>query len=150
MTTYWAGIPKWQEARMLVMALRDADLPGTLLLAQPPITLEPCSTTYTGPCCDTRPARYVASICDPIHLVSGPGIQRGSGLQALGLKSAPALQGNFSIGFLCAIRRDAVGADEDGGSLDGTTARPTERNQWISSPEARVETATHGARLALS
>ena len=134
-----------------IMALRDAaarnhDVRGATAY----VTLEPCSHHgRTGPCCDALIAvgigRVVASLRDPNPQVAGQGFAR---LQAAGIAvdvlppDAPlALQAReLNIGFLSRmIRKTPWVRMKMACSIDGRSALPDGRSQWITAAPARQD-----------
>jgi diaminohydroxyphosphoribosylaminopyrimidine deaminase/5-amino-6-(5-phosphoribosylamino)uracil reductase len=110
------------------------------------VTLEPCSHHgRTPPCCDALVAagvaRVVVALEDPNPLVAGQGVQR---LRAAGIAVDVGLLADeaaeLNIGFLHRMRsgrpwvRMKIAA-----SLDGRTALPDGRSQWITSEAARTD-----------
>ncbi|MFT4192953.1 MAG: bifunctional diaminohydroxyphosphoribosylaminopyrimidine deaminase/5-amino-6-(5-phosphoribosylamino)uracil reductase RibD [Comamonas sp.] len=130
-----------------VMALRDAQARGVSVQgATAYVTLEPCAHQgRTGPCCDALIAagigRVVASLTDPNPLVAGQGFAR---LRAAGVavEVGPGADRarEQNPGFLKRMRdgmpwvRMKIAA-----SLDGRTALPDGRSQWITSAAARAD-----------
>ncbi|RAR71441.1 diaminohydroxyphosphoribosylaminopyrimidine deaminase/5-amino-6-(5-phosphoribosylamino)uracil reductase [Paracidovorax anthurii] len=142
------------EAHAEVMAMRDAKARGhSMQGAIAYVTLEPCSHQgRTGPCCDALVqagiGKVVASLPDPNPLVSGRGFAR---LRAAGVTvevgpgadEAKALNRGFFSRMVRGIPwvRLKVAA-----SLDGITALPNGRSQWITSEEARKDVHAWRAR----
>lgn len=130
-----------------VMALRDAQARGeTPHGATAYVTLEPCAHHgRTPPCCDAliaaRVARVVTALGDPNPLVAGAGLARlrGAGITTdtgPGRERAMAL----NIGFLSRmVRRRPWVRLKIAGSLDGRTALPDGRSQWITGEAARTD-----------
>jgi diaminohydroxyphosphoribosylaminopyrimidine deaminase / 5-amino-6-(5-phosphoribosylamino)uracil reductase len=139
------------QAHAEVMALADARAQGhDVRGATAYVTLEPCSHQgRTGPCCDALIqagiARVVAASTDPNPLVSGQGLAR---LQAAGVEVAllapehPLAQASraLNIGFFSRMLRKTPWVRmKVAASLDGITALPNGRSQWITSAEARSD-----------
>jgi diaminohydroxyphosphoribosylaminopyrimidine deaminase/5-amino-6-(5-phosphoribosylamino)uracil reductase len=130
-----------------VMALREAAAAGhSLRGATAWVTLEPCAHHgRTPPCCDALVAaglsRVVVGVGDPFPAVDGAGIAR---LRAAGIEVtmadadlAAACRG-VNIGFFSRVRRGRAWVRlKVAASLDGRTALPDGRSQWITGPEAR-------------
>ncbi|QWD60386.1 bifunctional diaminohydroxyphosphoribosylaminopyrimidine deaminase/5-amino-6-(5-phosphoribosylamino)uracil reductase RibD [Polynucleobacter sp. MWH-UH35A] len=130
-----------------VQALADAkalgnDLAGSTVY----VTLEPCSHTgRTPPCVDAliaaKPSAVFVAMSDPNPLVSGKGLER---LKAAGIKvhcglmeiEARALNPGFVSRMIRGLPwvRMKIAA-----SLDGKTALPDGRSQWITGPLARAD-----------
>jgi diaminohydroxyphosphoribosylaminopyrimidine deaminase/5-amino-6-(5-phosphoribosylamino)uracil reductase len=135
------------QAHAEVMALRAAAAAGwDPRGATAYVTLEPCSHHgRTPPCCDALVAagvaRVVVALEDPNPLVAGQGVQR---LRAAGIVVDVGLLADeaaeLNIGFLHRMRsgrpwvRMKIAA-----SLDGRTALPDGRSQWITSEAARAD-----------
>ena len=110
------------------------------------ITLEPCNHTgKTPPCVDAlisaKPAKVIAAMQDPNPLVSGKGLER---LKAAGIevhcglleKEAQAL----NRGFISRMTRGLPWVRlKIAASLDGKTALPNGKSQWITGPLARAD-----------
>lgn len=133
------------EAHAEVMALRAAAAAGLSVEgATAYVTLEPCAHHgRTPPCCDSliaaRLARVVVAVGDPNPRVAGQGLSRlrAAGLQVeLGLMAEAATA--LNIGFMHRMRtgRPYVRL-KTACSLDGRTALPDGRSQWITGPAAR-------------
>ena len=137
------------EAHAEVMALRQAKSSGSDLDgATAWVTLEPCAHHgRTPPCCDALIAagitRVVIASEDPFPLVAGAGIAR---LRAAGIDVVMA-EGEvvdsareLNIGFFSRlIRKRPWVRVKIAASLDGYTALPDGRSQWITGPAARTD-----------
>jgi diaminohydroxyphosphoribosylaminopyrimidine deaminase/5-amino-6-(5-phosphoribosylamino)uracil reductase len=130
-----------------VMALRAAQAAGEPVQgATAYVTLEPCSHHgRTPPCCDALIAaglrRVVAACTDPNPLVAGQGLAR---LQAAGVVVEQGLLGQaaaeINLGFFSRMVRGRPWARAKvAASLDGRTALPDGRSQWITSAAARAD-----------
>jgi len=130
-----------------VMALRDAQAQGhSTEGATAYVTLEPCAHHgRTPPCCDAliaaRVGRVVAALGDPNPLVAGQGLAR---LRAAGIATTLDVQAQaaaeLNIGFLSRMVRGRPWVRlKIAGSLDGRTALPDGRSQWITSAAARTD-----------
>ena len=133
-----------------VMALRDARARGhgdaALLGAQVHVTLEPCAHHgRTPPCCEAlaaaRVGRVHIALLDPNPLVAGKG--RGH-LEAAGIPCTLGLGAEeareINIGFLSRmVRGRPYVRMKIAASLDGRTALPDGRSQWITGPGARQD-----------
>jgi diaminohydroxyphosphoribosylaminopyrimidine deaminase / 5-amino-6-(5-phosphoribosylamino)uracil reductase len=132
-----------------VMALRDARAAGhDLAGATAWVTLEPCAHHgRTPPCADALVAaglgRVVVATGDPFPAVAGAGLARlrAAGLQVVlaGGELGRASQ-ELNIGFFSRVLRGRPWVRlKAAASLDGRTALPNGRSQWITGPEARAD-----------
>lgn len=133
------------------VALRDAAARGLALQgATAYVTLEPCSHFgRTPPCADALVAagvaRVVVALRDPNPLVGGQGLDRlraaGIRVDLLDAAHPLAVQArDINLGFLSRIlRRRPWVRLKVAASLDGLTALPDGRSQWITGPEARAD-----------
>jgi diaminohydroxyphosphoribosylaminopyrimidine deaminase / 5-amino-6-(5-phosphoribosylamino)uracil reductase len=137
------------QAHAEVMALRDAaarghDVRGATVV----VTMEPCSHHgRTPPCCDALIAagigRIVVAAGDPNPQVASPGLAR---LRAAGIEVRLAdeaiaeLSREINIGFFSRMQRGRPFVRlKSAISLDGRTALPDGRSQWITGEAARTD-----------
>ena len=110
------------------------------------VTLEPCSHTgRTPPCVDAliaaKPETVFVAMSDPNPLVAGKGLERlkASGIKVhSGLMEAEARA--LNPGFISRMTRGLPWVRmKIAASLDGKTALPDGRSQWITGPLARAD-----------
>ena len=133
-----------------VMALRQAQQAGRAVAGGSAwVSLEPCAHHgRTPPCTDAliaaRLARVVVATTDPFTQVAGRGIER---LRAAGITVAVAEPGptvraslELNIGFFSRVLRHRAWVRmKVAASLDGRTALPDGRSQWITGEAARAD-----------
>ena len=110
------------------------------------VTLEPCNHTgRTPPCVDAlitaKPATIFVSMLDPNPLVAGKGLER---LKAAGITIHCGLLESeaqaLNPGFISRMTRGLPWVRmKIAASLDGKTALPDGRSQWITGPIARAD-----------
>ena len=110
------------------------------------VTLEPCNHTgKTPPCVDAlitaKPAKVIAAMTDPNPLVAGKGLERlkAAGIEVYcGLLEAQAQE--LNCGFISRMTRGLPWVRlKIAASLDGKTALPNGKSQWITGPLARAD-----------
>ena len=134
-----------------VMALRDAAASGVEVRgATAWVTLEPCAHHgRTPPCCDALIAagigRVVVALRDPHPQVNGEGLRRlaAAGIEVQVLEPDHALAqraARLNVGFLHRVRSGRPWVRlKSAVSLDGRTALPDGRSQWITGEAARQD-----------
>lgn len=135
------------EAHAEVQALADAkskgkDPVGSTIY----VTLEPCNHIgKTPPCVDAliaaKPAKVIAAMRDPNPLVAGKGLER---LTAAGIEVDCGLletqTQELNRGFISRMTRGLPWVRmKIAASLDGKTALPDGKSQWITGPLARAD-----------
>ena len=135
------------KAHAEVQALADAkaqgiNVTGSIIY----VTLEPCSHTgRTPPCVDAllaaKPAKVIVAMTDPNPLVAGKGLKklRAAGIEVqCGLLESEAQ--SLNRGFISRMTRGLPWVRmKIAASLDGKTALPDGRSQWITGPLARAD-----------
>ena len=137
------------QAHAEVMALRDAAARGESLAgATAVVTLEPCAHHgRTPPCCDALIAagvgRVVSLLQDPNPQVAGQGLarMRAAGIEVLDAGEEAARRSReLNIGFFSRMQRGRPFVRlKSAISLDGRTALPDGRSQWITGEAARTD-----------
>jgi len=132
-----------------VMALREARAAGhDLRGATAWVTLEPCAHFgRTPPCCDALIeagiGRVVAALQDPFPQVAGAGLarMRAAGIDVvMGDADIAAAARDVNIGFFSRVQRGRPWVRmKIAASLDGRTALPDGRSQWITGEAARAD-----------
>ena len=135
------------EAHAEVQALADAKSKGKNPLGYTIyVTLEPCSHTgKTPPCVDAliaaKPAKVIVAMSDPNPLVAGKGLEslKAAGIEVLvGLLDLEARE--LNRGFISRMIRGLPWVSmKIAASLDGKTALPNGKSQWITGPLARAD-----------
>lgn len=135
------------KAHAEVQALADAQAQGSDVVGSTIyVTLEPCSHTgRTPPCVDAllaaKPAKVIVAMSDPNPLVAGKGLEklRAAGIEVqCGLLESEAQ--SLNRGFISRMTRGLPWVRmKIAASLDGKTALPDGRSQWITGPLARAD-----------
>jgi len=135
------------EAHAEVQALADAQSRGKETAGSTIyVTLEPCNHTgKTPPCVNAliaaKPAKVIAAMSDPNPLVAGKGLERlkAAGIEVhCGLLEAQAQE--LTRGFISRMTRGLPWVRmKIAASLDGKTALPDGKSQWITGPLARAD-----------
>ena len=130
-----------------VQALADAQSKGKDSVGSTIyVTLEPCNHTgKTPPCVDAliaaKPDKIIAAMSDPNPLVAGKGLER---LKAAGIEVHCGLleeqAEELNRGFISRMTRGLPWVRlKIAASLDGKTALPDGKSQWITGPLARAD-----------
>ncbi len=133
-----------------VMALRDAQTAGADLRgATVYVSLEPCAHHgRTPPCCDALVAagvgRVLMALQDPNPLVAGQGAARlrAAGIEVVDWPEGPLREEarELNIGFFSRMQRSRPWVRlKMALSLDGRSALPDGRSQWITGDAARAD-----------
>jgi diaminohydroxyphosphoribosylaminopyrimidine deaminase/5-amino-6-(5-phosphoribosylamino)uracil reductase len=135
------------EAHAEVQALADAKSKGNNPAGSTIyVTLEPCNHIgKTPPCVNAlitaKPAKVIVAMTDPNPLVAGKGLERlkAAGIEVhCGLLEAQAQE--LNRGFISRMTRDLPWVRlKIAASLDGKTALPDGKSQWITGPLARAD-----------
>ena len=133
-----------------VMALRQAQQAGRSVAGGSAwVSLEPCAHHgRTPPCTDAliaaRLARVVVATTDPFTQVAGRGIERlrAAGITVDVVEPGPTVRAalELNIGFFSRVLRHRAWVRmKVAASLDGRTALPDGRSQWITGEAARAD-----------
>jgi len=135
------------QAHAEVQAIADAKSKGNSLEGSTVYaTLEPCNHIgRTPPCVDAliaiKPAKVIVAMSDPNPMVAGKGLERlrAAGIEVhSGLLAAEAQE--LNRGFISRMTRGLPWVRmKIAASLDGKTALPDGRSQWITGPLARAD-----------
>lgn len=135
------------QAHAEVQAIADAKSKGNSLEGSTVYaTLEPCNHIgRTPPCVDAltaiKPAKVIVAMSDPNPMVAGKGLERlrAAGIEVhSGLLAAEAQA--LNRGFISRMTRGLPWVRmKIAASLDGKTALPDGRSQWITGPLARAD-----------